>query len=584
MRKPYYSHILTILALVTVIFVVLKALGTFYESPKTVIEIARDVLRDYVINEEPNQTIENIKPLFTDVAGDMGLVFTHDNAAHGNYYLPEEMGPGASFLDYDNDGDLDIFIAGGGDIQGDGSSQTCRLFRNEGETFVDVTIAANASVSGPAYGIACADFDDDGDIDIFISRLGPNAMLLNDGNGRFVEVAQEIGVADAGFGAGAAFLDYDRDGNLDLYVANYVNWTPGKETPCYNLLGIRDYCNPQVYNAPSHDTLYRNKGDGTFEDVSESAGIAAELGNGLGVLVSDFNNDGWLDIYVANDQTPAFYWINQSDGTFKNGAQLAGCAYDSGGVAIAGMGTAGEDLDNDGDIDIVVANIRDQMNLVLRNDQKYFQDVSSLMGMSKWSMPSTTFGLAIFDQDNDGNLDGYFVNGKVNLDSDPKPGASPYAQPNQFVRLVDAKFVDATRASGIAFNNVGRALAKGDFDNDGDIDLLVTNNGGPVRLLRNNTSNKNAWLIVDARLGVNKRSAIGARVIVTIGDKNYIREIRPQQSYLSSGDHRVHFGLNDAEIVDRIVVHWPNGQQSTLINQSVNQVLTIHQDQLPMDE
>ncbi|MCH8824411.1 MAG: CRTAC1 family protein [Planctomycetes bacterium] len=584
MRRPIFSHILTFLALVTVIFVVLKALGVFHKPLLSASEIADKVLRKYAANEESNQSIEKLKPLFTDVAGDMGLQFTHDNAARGNFYLPEEMGPGAGFLDYDNDGDLDIFIAGGGTIDGVGPYQTCRLFRNDGEMFVDVTDAANATVTGPAYGIACADFDNDGDVDIFISRLGPNAMLLNDGNGGFVEVAQEIGVANTGFGAGAAFLDYDRDGNLDLYVTNYVSWTVGRETPCYTLLGVRDYCNPQVYNAPSHDNLYRNNGDGTFEDVSESAGIAAELGNGLGVLVSDFNNDGWPDIYVANDQTPAFYWINQGDGTFENGAQFAGCAYDAGGVAIAGMGTAGEDLDKDGDIDIVVTNIREQMNLVLRNDQEYFQDVSSLMGMSKWSVPSTTFGLAIFDQDNDGNLDGYFVNGKVNLDTDPKPGASPYAQPNQFVRLVDAKFVDATKASGIAFNNVGRALAKGDFDNDGDIDLLVTNNGGPVRLLRNNTSNENAWLMIDARLGLDRRSAIGARVIVTIGDKNYIREIRPQQSYLSSGDHRVHFGLNDAEIVDRVVVHWPNGQQTTLINQDVNQLLTLHQDQLPMDE
>ena len=207
MRKPIYSHILTFLALVTVVFVVLKALGVFNESPLSASEIAEQVLRNYVAKEESNLSIDKIIPLFTDVAGDMGLRFSHDNAARGNFYLPEEMGPGAGFLDYDNDGDLDIFIAGGGTIDGVGPYQTCRLFRNDGETFVDVTVSANASVSGPAYGVACADFDDDGDIDIFISRLGPNAMLLNDGKGCFVEVAQGIGVADTGFGAGAAFLD-----------------------------------------------------------------------------------------------------------------------------------------------------------------------------------------------------------------------------------------------------------------------------------------------------------------------------------------------------------------------------------------
>ncbi len=577
MRQFMPSRGLIVLGGITAIAVGFRATDLLPGRDQTPRELAARFLSEAGVKSTESSVSEIVDELFTDVSGQLGLHFTHDNAARGNYYLPEEMGPGAAFLDYDNDGDLDIFVTGGGAIVRDGPAQSCRLFRNDSDRFIDVTDTANAGVAGPAYGVACADYDEDGDVDIFITRLGPNALLRNEGNGRFVEVAQEIGLADDGFGASAAFLDYDRDGKLDLFVTNYVRWTDGAETPCYTILGIRDYCNPQVYNAQSSDKLYRNLGHGRFEDVSDAAGIGTEAGNGLGVLVSDFDGDGWPDIYVANDQTPAFLWHNNGDGTFDNAAAIAGCAYDARGVAIAGMGVAGEDFDGDGDIDLVVTNLRDQMHLVLRNDNGFFQDVSSQMGMGIWSIPSTGFGVVIFDQDHDGSLDGFFANGKVNYGPDPPANASPFAQLDQFVRLDGARFVDVSLASGMTLMDVGRAVAKGDYDNDGDLDLLVTNNGGELRLLRNNNHTANAWLIVDARTGSSARAAIGAQVRATVGHTTFLREIRPQHSYLSSSDPCAHFGLAGASRVDRLVVDWVDGTQSVLFDLEVNQVLVIQQ-------
>jgi len=517
-------------------------------------------------------------PLFDDVAADLGLRFIHDHAFRGNYYLPEEMGPGAGFLDVDGDGDLDIFVAGGGAIADDGPPQTCRLYRNDGNRFTDITGASGAGIEGPAYGVACADYDDDGDVDIFVSRLGPDALLRNDGSAdgpRFTDVAAAVGITGPGFGAGAAFFDYDRDGRLDLYVVNYLDWSVSRETPCYAILGARDYCNPMTYEIPSPDRLYRNRGDGRFEDVSTAAGIVGETGNGLGVLASDFDGDGWIDIYVANDQTPAFLWHNNGDGTFENIATLAGCAYDARGVAIAGMGVAAEDLDGDGDLDLLVTNIKDQSHLVLRNDGGVFEDVSLPMGLGRWSLPATTFGVALFDQDNDGGLDAFFANGEVNIDNGLPAGDNPYAQPDHFARLVDGRFVDRTAGSGAAFGDVGRGVACGDYDNDGDLDLLVTNNGGPVRLLRNAGDSGHHWLGVEARISSGGRHAIGARVAITAGGRSWQREIRPQQGYLSSGDPRAHFGLGPARRVDRIEITWPDGSRSVRQDVAVDQYVTV---------
>jgi hypothetical protein len=566
--------LLTFIALLALGLAALKAFRSTGPDPETPRATAHRILAPY--RSEHDSDAPPARPLFIDVAPALGLSFVHDNAARGAFRLPEEMGPGAGFLDHDGDGDLDVFLAGGGRLGEGEPVQTCRLYRNDGDAYTDVSAAAGADLPGHAMGIACADCDDDGDVDIFVSRVGPDALLRNRGDGTFEEVGPEAGLADPGFGASAAFLDFDRDGRLDLYVTRYVRWSVDRERPCYTILGVRDYCNPRVYGAVE-DRLYRNRGDGTFEDVTGSSGIGTEPGNGLGVLAADFDDDGWIDVYVANDQTPAFLWHNNGDGTFTNVAAMSGCAYDARGVAIAGMGVASEDVDGDGDLDLLVTNIQRQSHLLLLNDGGVFDDVSTRAGLATWSTPSTGFGVALFDQDHDGALDAFFANGDVNMDHQLRVPENPYAQPDHFARLVDGAFTDATRASGVAFADVGRGVACADCDGDGDLDLLLANNGGPARLLRNEDDSGRSWLLVAARTGPGHRAALGARVTVHAGDRVITRQIRPQQSYLSSGDPRAHFGLGDAQRVDRIVIRWPNGSTSEHEGGAANRVVTIDQ-------
>lgn len=514
------------------------------------------------------------QPVFTDVASEMGLVFTHDNDAHGEYHLPEGIGPGAGFVDYDNDGDLDIILAGGGAITSSGTVQRCRLFRNDGATFADVTETALPIVNGQAFGVACADYDNDGWTDIYVTRLGPNVLLRNNGDGTFADVSNAAGVDDARFGASVTFLDFDRDGLLDLFVTNYVDWSASREKACYTPFGARDFCSPTVYEAPSTDALLRNRGDGTFEDVSERAGINASRGNGLGVVASDFDGDGWQDVYVANDQTPAAFWRNNADGTFTNIAMLNGTALDGRGVAIAGMGVACEDMNDDGRFDLFVTNIRDQTHLVLENEGKVFVDASARRGVGAWSVPMTAFGVAVFDQDNDGELDCFIANGAVNMSVESSKRPDPYAEMNQFMRLVNGRFVDASDLLNESEPHTSRAVVMGDYDNDGDIDLLVTNCGGPVQLLRNNARPDASWIGVDVR-NDDGSIAIGAQVRVTVGDRTWAREVRPQQSYLASGDPRVHVGLGDASLVERIEITWPNGNTTEVTSVPAGQVVRV---------
>jgi hypothetical protein len=519
-----------------------------------------------------------VPPSFTESARAAGIDFIHDNDMHGEYRLPEQIGPGAGVLDFDGDGDLDLFLTGGGALDGHGAGQRCRLYRNDGGSFSDSSAAAGADVPGPAFGVACADYDDDGDEDLFVTRLGPSVLLRNDG-GRFVDATDESGLRHDGFGASAAFLDADRDGRLDLFVVSYVDWSPHREHTCRSITGLKDYCSPLVYEAPSAARYFRNLGGGRFEDASGPAGIAARRGNGLGVAAADFDGDGWTDVYVANDQTPAFLWHNRGDGTFEEIAESAGCAYDGRGTAISGMGVACEDIDGDGDFDLFVTNIRDQLHLVLENRLGSFADVSLRMGLAAWNLPRTGFGVVLFDQDHDGALDAFIANGAVNMGADSPGLENPYAEPSQFARLAAGRFVDASAGSGADFRDVARAAAAADFDGDGDLDLLITSNGGPARLLRNENRSGNAWLMVDVRTGPGDRAAIGAVVEVSVGGRTWVRAVRPQSSYLTSGDPRAHFGLGAARGADRVSVTWPDGATLVLDGVAANQVLRLHRDQ-----
>jgi len=496
---------------------------------------------------------------FADVTEESGVDFVHEAGARGDCWLPEGIGSGGAFLDWDVDGDPDLFLVQGGFLGEANDGWRSRLWRNDGGMrFTDVTDAARAGVPGYGLGAAAADWDGDGDPDLLVTRLGPNVMLRNDG-GRFVDVTARAGTGDPGFGTSAAFLDYDADGVLDLFVVNYVDWAPEREGACYDPAGIRDYCSPLSYRAPSVDRLWRGRGDGTFEDVTERAGIDAAAGNGLGVVASDFDGDGRIDVYVANDQTPAFLWINRGDGTFVEDAAFRGAAFSADGLAIAGMGVAAEDLDSDGDFDLVVTNIRDQSHLGLRNDAGQFEDASREWGLADWSVPYTGFGIALFDQDHDGFLDGLVANGAVNRWAEPLDPENPFAEPNQFLRRDrSGRFIlaDAEAGPPVTAPAMSRAVLTADADGDGDLDVVVTNNRGRARLLRNDQASGLAWSVVEV-------GELNTRVAFHAGGRVHVRELRPHAGYLGSNEPIVHAGLGAVSNVDSVVVTWPDGTSET---------------------
>lgn len=522
--------------------------------------------------------------LFKDVTSEVGLDFVHDAGDRGRLYFPEPLGSGGAFLDYDNDGDLDVYLVQGGPIDPGGKIVRNRLYRNDGSRFVDVTEGSGADVPGHGFGCATGDYDNDGDVDVYVVRLGTNVLLRNNGNGTFTDVSDEAGVADEGFGSSTAFLDYDRDGFLDLYVVNYVVWTPARERACYAPTGRRDYCSPRDYEAPAQDRLYRNNGRGGFEDVTQQAGILGERGNGLGILCTDFDNDGWVDIYVANDRTPAMLWMNQRDGTFVNEASLAGCAFNGDGLAIAGMGVIAEDFDDDKHFDLMVMNIYDESHLGLRNEGGFFSDATHAWGMSRWGVTYTGFGIGAFDQDNDGTLEYFIANGAVTLLPEPYRENHDYAEPNQFIRRnAEGRFYDASEAVGPGIRDLemSRGVILGDYDNDGDVDVLITNNRGPAQLLRNENESNNAWLTLDLRPANGRRSAFNARVEVNTGGRTLLREVRPQVGYLTSNDPRLHFGLGAADTIESVIVNWADGSQETWEGLPINRFVTLRQGASP---
>jgi hypothetical protein len=546
------------------------------------------------------QASTDVREWFVDRARDTGLDFVHFNGMSGAMLYPELMSPGVALLDYDNDGDLDVFVVQG-QMLGDKPVSAAsvppkgplkgRLFRNDLVVnadgtrtihFTDVTEASGINATGYGMGVAAGDFNNDGCIDLYVTALGRNQLFRNNCNGTFTDVSKASGTDDAGWSSSAAFVDYDRDGWLDLFVGHYVNYSTATNIPCHNAAGRLDYCPPNVYTAqPSH--LFHNNKDGTFTDVTAVAGMARDFGPALGVVTADFNGDGWPDIYVANDGQPNQLWINQHDGTFKNTGPLSGTALTIEGVAKSSMGVDAGDYDNDGDEDLFITELTGQgSNFYVNDGTGLFTDQGAQSRLRFASLPNTGFGTAWFDYDNDGWLDLLTVNGAVtSLEAlvrahDPLP----LGQRKQLFRnLGNGQFEDVSSRAGAVFQrvSVGRGAAFGDVDNDGAIDVLVGNDNGPLELLMNNIGARNNWIGLRA-IGATGRDMLGARVGVVRADGSTIwRRSRSDGSFQSASDPRVVAGLGKATSIARVRVIWPDGRTEEWTGVPINRYTTLKQ-------
>jgi enediyne biosynthesis protein E4 len=503
----------------------------------------------------------------------------------GHMYMPEVVGPGVALFDYDNDGDLDVFLVQGEDVFEPGADGLPRpprdpgvrgrLFRNDLDLlpdgtrrlhFTDVTAASRIEARGQGLGAAAADYDADGFVDLYLTYYGHNQMWHNDGDGTFTDVTARTGTDDPRWSTSAAFLDYDRDGWLDLFVASYVDFTFGSNKSCVSPSGRPDYCGPQVY-AGTPDRLFRNRGDGTFEDASGKAGLLGSPGPGLGVVTGDFDGDGWPDVYVANDLKPNFLWINQRNGRFQEEGLMTGTSVDGEGRAQASMGVDAEDVDGDGDLDLFMTHLDTEHATLYRNSGKgLFDDASTPAGIGPLTRGHTGFGTAFLDYDNDGWLDLVVANGAVyTIEAQARAGDPyPFHMPNAlYHNLGGGRFEDVTSKGGEGFreSEVSRGLAVGDVDNDGDPDVIVGNNLGPTRLLLNEVGQKRSWVGLRLLDPSGKRDALGARISARLpGGITLWRRVRTDASYLSACDPRVLLGLGDWKGPVTVRTLWPDGR------------------------
>jgi len=541
---------------------------------------------------------------FSERAEQTGLTFTHVNGMSGRFHYAEIIGSGVALFDMDNDGDLDVFL-----VQSKGGS---RLFRNDlanGRlSFVDVTERSGIVSGGYGMGVAAGDFDNDGCVDLYLTNLGQNQLFHNNCDGTFTDVSARSGTAgsDGDWSVSAAFVDYDRDGWLDLFVTHYLNWRADKSTPCFGASGRPDYCSPNVYQ-PQMSRLFHNNHDGTFTDVTVRAGLWREFGPALGVSTADFNGDGWTDIYVANDGQPNQLWINQHDGTFKNTALLSGAALSANGKAKGSMGVDAGDVDNDGREDLFMTELTGEgANFFLNNGAGVFEDRGVPSGLAALTIGHTGFGTAWIDYDNDGRLDLLTVNGAVQtIESLARAGDPlPLHQPKRLFRNAgNGRFEDVTARAGAVFllSEVGRGAAFGDIDNDGDTDVVVSNNNGRARLLIDNVGNRNHWVglrlvgsgdpkrvalrTTDVARGTpdvarpfKGRDMLGASVRVTLPDgRSIFRRARSDGSYASANDPRVLVGLGDVSKPVDVRVTWPDGEVETWRSVPIDTYTTLHE-------
>ncbi len=540
--------------------------------------------------------------LFEDRAEEFGIDFVHFAGVSGEFYIVEISGPGCGMLDYDNDGDLDLYLIQGKILGPEKSIADAhlppqkgyplrdRLYRNDlvikpdGTrvlSFTDVTEASGIQADGYGVGVTVADYDNDGWVDIFLTNFGPNQLWRNRGDGTFEEVIKAAGIDDPRWNSGATFVDFDRDGRLDLFVGCYLDFTYEKHRICRLPSGIPGYCAPESYAAVAN-RLYRNRGDGTFEDRSLKTGIQHDSGKALGVMAADFNLDGWMDVYVANDMLPNHMWINQRDGTFINDGLFGGTAVNADGRSESSMGVDAADFDGDGDEDLFMTHLGYQTNTLYINDGTgIFDDRTTISGLGPPSVGRTSWGVRFFDYDNDGLLDLMTASGDVFViealarEKDP----FPMHQPNQLFRNIGSgKFEDVTKEAGSVFelSEVSRGLAFGDVDNDGDTDVLLENCNGRARLLINNAGNANHWIGLRLVAGPPAQDQIGAWVGVHRKTKPVLwRRVRTDGGFASANDPRLLFGLANGTTVDRVEVHWPDGTVEVWSDVAVDRYTTL---------
>jgi hypothetical protein len=525
---------------------------------------------------------------FTDVTAEAGIRFKHNSGAFGKKYLPETIGSGGAFLDYDNDGWQDILLVNSMDWPENKKRRSfpALYHNNKDGTFTDVTAQSGLAVEVYGIGVAAADYDNDGNVDIYITCVGPNRLFRNLGGGKFADVSARAGVGDPGFSTAAAWFDYDNDGKLDLFVGNYVEWSSETDEFCTLDGKNKSYCTPQTYKG-QNPTLYRNRGNGSFENVTDRAGLsnpAEPADKTLGVALLDYDDDGWLDLFVANDTEPNKLYRNNRNGTFTDNGVIAGIAFSQAGTARAGMGVDAADYDGSGRQSVVIGNFTNESIALYHNDGSgLFTDDAPASGIGKMSAQSLTFACFFFDYNLDGLLDIFAANGHVSDDISVVQPTVKYAQPpHLFHNKGRKKFEEVTSKLGRAINRaiVGRGAAYGDYDNDGDLDLLLTTNNGAARLLRNENANQNDLLRVRTVGAKANRDGIGAKVVVkTSKGRSLFGMVRTGSSYVSQAELPLTFGLGKPEEGTTLTLEiaWPGGQKDRIADIKPNQSIVVQE-------
>jgi enediyne biosynthesis protein E4 len=523
---------------------------------------------------------------FVDVARSAGITFQHDNAASAEKYLIETMGSGCGWIDYDQNGLLDLYLVNGAATRVYTPRNALRsaLYRNNGDgTFTDVTAKAGVGAEGLfGMGVAVGDYDNDGFPDLLVLGYGRCILYHNNGDGTFTDVTAHAGVENSGrWGSSAAWFDYDNDGRLDLVIANYVDWSPERNFYCGDRgPGLRSYCHPDNYHGVP-PTLYHNNGDGTFTDVSRSSGLAVKGGNGLGVVTFDYDNDGWQDIFIANDHMANFLFHNNGDGTFSEVGYMAGVAVSGDGVFEAGMGVDAADITGNGRQDLIVTHLDTQLARLYQNlGDGTFDDTTFRSKLAYATFHMSGFGTRFFDYDNDGARDLFMANGHVLDNIERYHADTHYAEPKLMFRNTGRGiFENISDRLGEDFQlpRVSRGVAVGDFDNDGDLDIMVSNNGQASQLLRNDGGNRNHWLEILLIGTRSNRDGLGARIKVTAGDLVLHEQKKGGMSYQSAQDPRLHFGLGNYASVDTLEIRWPSGMVTRLTNLKSDRIIAVEE-------